>query len=175
MNFAVQWRASTEYCAWLYFTPDGQFEMSMLVESSVRRSPEEQGERGCRMPAFVSDKRYPPRSLKHVYILHNHPETPTFLSEKDIGALVMAARVHGEFVETKEGRVPLGVIAFFSRTYSPSSSSCDGFFEYGLGRRDVLKWMLDERGQWRSRSVGTVTWMDKTRFRLEPTPDGLNP
>ncbi|ATB34371.1 hypothetical protein MEBOL_007873 [Melittangium boletus DSM 14713] len=175
MNFETRWRVSTEYCAWLYYTPAEQFEMSMLVESTEPRPPGEQNERGCRMPAFVSDSRYPPRSLKHVYVLHNHPETPTNLSEKDINALVKVARLHGEFVETKAGRIPVGVVAFFSNTYAPSEASCGGFFEYSLGAKDVLKWTPDAQGKWRSRSVGTITWVGKTKFYFEPTSGSASP
>lgn len=168
MSFAPRWRASTEYCAWLYYTPDGKYEMSMLVESTVTPPPDEQDERGCRMPAFVEDKRYSSKSLKHLYVLHNHPSVPTNLSEKDIAAVVNVARIHGSFVETREGKVPVGIIAFFSNSYAPDRSGCDGFFEYELGNGEVVKWMPDERGGWSAEKVGTVTWTDKTRFRFDP-------
>ena len=168
MNFGARWRASTEYCSWLYYTPAGKYEMSMLVESSETIPPDDMSERGCRMPAYVDDKRYPPRSLKHLYVLHNHPAVPTHLSEKDIAALVNVARIHGEYLETKEGRIPVGIVAFFSNSPSPGPTDCDGFFEYGLGGRDVVRWTPDGRGTWRRESAGTVTWLSRTRFRFDP-------
>jgi proteasome lid subunit RPN8/RPN11 len=168
MNFGARWKASTEYCAWLYYTPDDKFEMSMLVESTATIPPDEQDERGCRMPAFVDDKRYPLRSLKHVYVLHNHPAVPTHLSEKDIAAIVNVARIHGGFIETKEGKIPVGVVAFFSNSYASSPTTCDGFFEYGMGSNEVVKWTPGEQGKWRRENAGSVTWISKTRFRFDP-------
>jgi hypothetical protein len=168
MNFNVQWRVSTEYCAWIYYTPDDRYELSMLVESGKTSSPDEQGERRCEMPAFVDDPRYPQRSLKYVYIVHNHPAYPTELSEIDISALVRAAKIHGGFLETKQGRIPLGIVAFFSSVYEPAAPSCDGFLEYNLERRtEVVKWTRDDQGHWRQGKAGTVTWLDETTFRLE--------
>ncbi len=120
------------------------------------------------MPAFVNDQRFPPRSLKHVYVLHNHPAIPTNISEKDIAALVNVARIHGEFVETKDGKIPVGVVAFFSNTHAPEPTACAGFFEYGLGSREVVKWTSDGQGQWHRESAGTVTWISKTKFHLDP-------
>jgi proteasome lid subunit RPN8/RPN11 len=168
MSFDPRWRASTEYCAWLYYTPDEKFEMSMLVQSTVTTPPDDQGERGCSMPAFVDDKRYPPRSLKHVYVLHNHPAVPTQLSQKDIAAIAKVARIHGEFVETKEGKIPVGIVAFFSNSYASNPTACDGFFEYSMGSNDVVKWTPDEQGTWRREKAGTVTWISKTEFRFDP-------
>ena len=168
MGFDVYWRVSTEYCAWVYYTPDHKYEMSMLVESSKTIPPDDQGERRCEMPAFVDDPRYPQHSLKYVYIVHNHAVFPTEISEIDIAAVVRAARIHGAFVETKEGRVPIGIVAFFSNTYNPTAPTCDGFLEYSLGRRnEVVKWARDEQGQWHQARAGTVTWLDDARFRLE--------
>lgn len=110
--------------------------MSMLVESTETIPPDEQGERGCRMPAFA--------------------------------AIVNVARIHGEFVETKEGKVPVAIVAFFSNSYAPSATSCDGFFEYGLGSKEVVRWTPDGQGKWHREIAGTVTWLDKTKFRFDP-------
>ncbi|MFL5349139.1 MAG: hypothetical protein ACJ8AT_30430 [Hyalangium sp.] len=142
--------------------------MSMLVESTETIPPDNQGERRCRLPPFVDDKRYPPRSLKYVYLVHNHPEFPTNISKLDIAGIVKAARIHGAFAETKEGKVPLGIVAFFSNSHNPISASCDGFFEYSLGRRtEVVKWTHAEQGQWLQEKAGTVTWLNETQFQID--------
>lgn len=166
INFSVRWRVSKEYCAWLYYTPDDKYEMSMLVESTDPVPPGQENERGCRMPAFIDDKRYPLRSLKYIYIIHNHP-APRTLTKKDIRALLNAARFHGKFVETKEGRIPLRAVAFFANSYAPGSPVCDGFFEYGLGSSEVVKWTPDDQGRWRREVAGTVTWTSEQDFRLD--------
>jgi hypothetical protein len=166
-NFQPRWRVSTEYCAWLYYTPAGKYEMSMLVESTEPIPPDDSDERGCRMPAFVEDKRYPPHSLQYVYVLHNHP-SPSILSDKDLRALINVARIHGRFIDTKEGKIPVGIVAFFANTYSPGAPVCDGFFEYRMGSTELLKWTPDEQGKWRREKVGTITWTSDTTYRFKP-------
>lgn len=167
-SFDMRWRVSTEYCAWLYYTPDSKYELSRLVESTSPIPPDNQGERGCTLPAFVEDNRYPANRLKHLYILHNHPGTPTNISEKDITAVVNAAKIHGAFVETREGKIPVSIVAFFSSHYDPSPTRCEGFFEYRKGSTEVMKWTPDERGQWRREKAGTVIWDNETDFRFVP-------
>ncbi len=164
-GFGVRWRVSTEYCAWLYYTPDEQYEMSLLVESTDPLPLHEGEERGCRMPPFVEDRRYPPESLKYVYILHNHP-APITLSDKDVRALAQAARLHGRFVETRQGRLPISIVAFFSNSYEPPS--CDGFFEYNQGDNALVKWTPELKGEWRREKMGTLTWTSAATYRFEP-------
>jgi hypothetical protein len=170
-SFNARWRGSTEYCSWLYYTPAGKYEMSMMVESADPIPPDHQNERFCKIPASVDDKRYPPRSLKHLYILHNHPAVPTNISNNDIGAVVKLARIHGQFAETSEGRIQVGIVAFFSNSYEPSPSSCDGFFEYSWGSTEVVRWRRDEQGQWRQEKAGTVTWLNETEFDFRPSQE----
>lgn len=167
-SFGTHWRASTEYCAWLYYTPANKYEMSMLVESTDPIPPGDQHERLCKLPALVSDKRYPQRSLKYLYILHNHPAVPTNISDRDIGAVIKLAKIHGGVIETAEGSIPVGIIAFFSNSYQAPASSCDGFFEYSWGSAEVLKWSPGERGEWRREKAGTVTWLNDSEFRFYP-------
>jgi hypothetical protein len=162
-NFQVRWRLSSEYCAWLYYTPDNKYEMSLLVEDL---SQDDLVKRSCRLPLVVEDPRYPPGSLKYVYILHNHP-APISISDKDVRAIVEAARAHGRVVETKDGSVPVSIIAFFSNSYSPESPSCDGFFEYSLTTNTLMKWQPDEQGHWSGKKAGTVTWLSETKFRID--------
>lgn len=152
MGFDVRWRVSREYCSWLYYTPDEKYEMSMLVEGP-EAPPYDQSKRSCVMPMVVADKRYAPESLKYVYFLHGHPEFPTGLSEKDMAAIALIRKVHGEYVETREGRVPVGFIAFFAKSYEPVQVKCDGFFEYSMGSNEVLKWTRDKQDRWHREEV----------------------
>lgn len=168
MHFDLRWRNTKEYCAWLYYTPDDKYELSMLVESTGPVPPRKQHERRCRAPAFVDDARYPPRSLRYLYFVHNHPATPTNLSEEDIGAVIKIARLHGPFVDTKEGRIPVGVIAFFANSYRSSAAMCDGFYEYSWGNSWVMRWTRDDEGRWQQEKAGTVTWLNEQEFNFEP-------
>lgn len=165
-SFPVRWRVSNEYCGWLYYTPDKKYELSYLVESTEPLRAN--GEKGCRAPAFVDDPRYPPQSLKYLYFLHNHPATPTNLSEEDIAAVAKIARIHGGSVQTEEGSLPVSIVAFISNSHPPQSFSCDGFYEYSHGSTEVLKWTPDERGQWQKTQVGTVSWINEREFHFVP-------
>jgi hypothetical protein len=167
MGFYERWRVSTEYCSWLYYTPDQKYEMSMLVEGPPQ-PPDEQDVRRCKLPAFVDDKRYSRGSLKYIYIIHNHPEFPTNISELDFDMIVLARKIHGESVETSEGRIPIGIVAYFAKSYDPAPTECEGFFEYRFGSSVVLKWMPDEQGRWRKEEVGTVTWTREGKALLKP-------
>jgi hypothetical protein len=139
----------------------------MLVESTEAVPSRSYQERRCKAPAFVDDKRYPPRSLKYLYFVHNHPAVPTRLSEEDIGAVVKIAKLHGGFVDTVEGRIPVGVIAFFANSSNPVTNSCDGFYEYSWGSSEVVRWTPDAQGQWRRAKAGTVTWISETDFKFK--------
>jgi hypothetical protein len=165
-SFPVRWRVSNEYCAWLYYTPDQKYDLSYLVEST--EALRANGEKGCRAPAFVDDPRYPPRSLKYLYFLHNHPATPTNISEEDIAAVAKIARIHGGFVQTAEGSIPVSIVAFISNSHPPQQLSCDGFYEYSHGSTEVLKWAPDDLGQWQKTKVGTVSWTNETDFHFAP-------
>jgi hypothetical protein len=138
----------------------------MLVESIDPLPSSEEEERTCRLPTFVDDKRYPPQLLKHVYILHNHP-SPITLSDRDVRAIATAARIHGKFVETRDGRIPVSIIAFFSNSYNPSQPTCDGFFEYSIATTDLWKWTPDEKGKWQREKMGTITWSDGQVYRFQ--------
>jgi hypothetical protein len=162
-NFDVRWRLASEYCAWLYYTPNNKYEMSMLVEDS---SQDGLLKRSCKLPLLVADQRYPPDSLKYVYVLHNHP-APLSISDKDVRAIVEVASAHGRAVETKEGSIPIAIVAFFSNSYNPESPSCDGFFEYSLHTNALMQWAPDATGRWSGKKAGTVTWFDETKFRID--------
>jgi hypothetical protein len=81
------------------------------------------------------------------------------------------AKIHGQFAETSEGRIPVGIVAFFSNSYEPSPSSCDGFFEYSWGSTEVIRWRRDEQGLWRREKAGTVTWLNETEFDFRPNQE----
>ncbi|WP_241758832.1 hypothetical protein [Pyxidicoccus parkwayensis] len=85
-------RTATEYCAWLYYTPEDQYEMSMLADQS-RPDDLVTGLRSCVLPAFVNDSRYAAGSLKHIFALHNHP-FGTRLSAADLRFIEAMANVH---------------------------------------------------------------------------------
>ncbi|HVG63830.1 MAG TPA: hypothetical protein VNA24_35020 [Hyalangium sp.] len=167
MGFPERWRVSREYCSWLYYTPDQKYEMSMLVEGPPQ-PPDEQGVRRCKLPVFVEDERYSKGSLKYVYIIHNHPEFPTAISEFDFGMLALARKIHGESVETREGRIPIGIVAYFAKSYDPAPTRCEGFLEYKFGSNEVLKWTPNDQGQWHSEVAGTVTWTSETEAHFSP-------
>ncbi len=139
----------------------------MLVEGPPQ-PPDEQDVRRCKLPVFVDDRRYSKGSLRYVYIIHNHPEFPTEISKFDFNMLALAKKVHGEFVETKQGRIPIGIVAYFVKSYDPAPTKCDGFFEYRFGSNEVLKWEPDEKGQWHSEVAGVVTWTSETEAHFTP-------
>jgi hypothetical protein len=105
-------RVAVEYCAWLYYTPEHQYEMSMLTD---RSGPGDlvTGTRTCFLPTFVSDARYAPGALKYVFALHNHPFGSP-LSSTDRLLIEELAGIHDWEIQTRDGEVRLAVIAFFS-------------------------------------------------------------
>lgn len=70
--------------------------------------------------------------------------------------------------ETKEGKIPVSIVAFFANSYSPTRPACDGFFEYSMASTDLFKWSPDERGNWRREKVGTITWTNEDPYRFTP-------
>jgi hypothetical protein len=94
-NFRLRWMISQEYCAWLYYTPDHKYEMSLLVAGMIQDDPRK---RTCRLPSVVIDDRYPPESLGYVFVLHNHPYE-NILSDFDIHFIVEMATEHGAIIE----------------------------------------------------------------------------
>ncbi|ATB41698.1 hypothetical protein CYFUS_007168 [Cystobacter fuscus] len=162
-DFQLRWRVSREYCAWLYYTPDHKYEMSMLTDQS--RLDGLDRKKSCVLPSHVDDQRYPPGSLKYVFALHNHPYAAR-LSDEDIRAIVAKGRTHGFEAETRDGKVRLAVIAFFSTSSDSEHPTCDGFFQYIPLTSQLLKWTQAE-GQWRCQQTGTLRWLNETDFRIE--------
>lgn len=160
-NFQLRWRLSREYCAWLYYTPDRKYEMSMLAAGAVHDDPQK---RTCGLPATVDDSRYAPESLGYVFVLHNHPYD-NVLSDRDIRFIVAMAVEHGVTVKTHAGEVPLSVVAFFSLSDSLERPPCDGFFQYIPATGELLRWLRSDSG-WGRQVIGRVEWLDSTRYRI---------
>jgi hypothetical protein len=160
-DFQVRWRVSSEYCAWLYYTPEHKYEMSMLTDQA---KPNLGDKKTCDLPPFVDDPRYPPSSLKYVFALHNHPFEDSF-SDSDIRRIVDYGVLHGFEADTKLKKVHLGIIAFFSRSADPTHPTCDGFFEYVPGVGELLKW-TQHQGNWVPESLGTVEWLNASEYRI---------
>jgi len=160
----VATRVATEYCAWIYYTPEHKFEMSMLADQPSSDDVTT-GKRSCNLPAFVKDERYPRDALKYIFSVHNHP-FGTSLSSRDLRFAEAMASLHSWFVETKSNKVLLSVIAFFSRSEDPERPTCDGFFQYIPATSDMLKWTQDS-GVWKREALGVVTWIDENNYRID--------
>lgn len=157
-------RLSKEYCAWLYYTPDNTYELSMLSDLSAPGS-QLQGKSTCYLPPFVDDPRYPPTSIQYIFSLHNHPFAGE-LSEDDIYLAVEMATTHDWFVKTRDTGVHFSTIAFFSRSMDGDAPSCDGFYQYVPGTDELLLW-THLGGRWARKKIGTVVWTDG-RFSITP-------
>jgi hypothetical protein len=156
-------RVSTEYCAWLYYTPEHKYELSMLTDVPLPGSTL-QGAASCLLPPNVDDPRYPPSSIKYIFLLHNHPFAGE-LSEADINFTVAMANAHELIVEAGNRTIPLSVIAFFSNSKDPQNPACDGIYQYAPATRELLRWDNIE-GDWKKNKVGTVHWLSRTRFNI---------
>jgi hypothetical protein len=157
-------RVSTEYCAWLYLTPENQYELSMLTDLAEAGSSMN-GETSCTLPTNVDDPRYPPGSIKYIFCLHNHPFSGE-ISGKDIYFAAAMANAHDLIVAAQDRKVPLAVIAFFSNSRDPGNPTCDGFYQYIPATRELLKW-TNSRGGWEGKKYGTVTWSGPSRFTIQ--------
>ncbi|MFL5355034.1 hypothetical protein [Archangium sp.] len=162
-DFQLRWRLSSEYCAWLYYTPEHKYEMSMLTDQS--RPDDLNSRKSCILPPVVEDRRYPPGSLKYVFALHNHPYNST-LSDYDIRFIVSKGDEDGFEVETRDGKIRLSIIAFFSDSDDTAHPTCDGFFQYIPLTGQLLKW-TSAQGAWHCEQTGTIKWFARTDFRFE--------
>jgi hypothetical protein len=130
-NFATYWRASSEYCAWIYYTPEGTYELSKLTDQS-KVDPAHR-EKTCWLPPTVRDQRYSPSSIKHICALHNHLfDDP--LSTTDLKFIIQEGSRHGEppyygfLHQTRDGERLLSIVAFFSNQIQ--NPTCDGYYQY---------------------------------------------
>lgn len=160
-DFATRWRYATEYCAWIYYTPDRKYVVSKLTDQS--RVDPALRYKACLLPSVVEDPRYPPDSIKYIYALHNHPY-PHTLSDKDIEFIAEQGEMHGLTADTKDGPLRLSIIAFFSnKTVEPT---CDGFHQYIPISGHIRTWTRTPR-QWECRQTGLVRWLNQTEFSVE--------
>lgn len=150
-GFDVRWRVGTEYCAWIYYTPDGKYALSKLTDQTDMRLAE-QGKR-CLLPYQVNDPRFPPDSIQYVFALHNHLfDDP--LSTGDMSFILNHGFAHGFEHETQDGSVRISAVAFFSN--DPDAPRCDGFYQYIPLTRQVLKWT--RTSQWECTQKYWVDW-----------------
>jgi hypothetical protein len=159
---ALALRVADEYCAWLYYAADEKYHMSMLTNQSDGDDAQSK-RKTCRLPAFVDDPRYPLWSIKYVFALHNHPFGGP-LSFADLGRIIASARTHEWIVDTKDGKVPIAMVAFFSNA-GGENAKCDGFFQYTPETRELVRFTKTQ-GEWFRDEIGRVTWIDKTTYRL---------
>lgn len=157
-------RTSTEYCAWLYYTPEHQYEMSMLTDLS-RPDDALAGRRSCILPTFVKDPRYQRGDLKYIFALHNHP-FGSELSSLDLRFIEAKASIHEWEVQTKRDKVRLAIIAFFSKSKDPAAPRCDGFHQYVPATREIMTWTRTQE-QWRQTRHGVVVWLDERSYRIK--------
>lgn len=158
----VALRSSKEYCAWLYYTPDKKYQMSMMTDQSSSDDPQRK-RRTCRLPAYVEDARFSAWDIKYIFALHNHPFGGA-LSLNDMRQIIALANLHEWVVETKSGRIPLAIVAFFSKP-DREVPSCDGFYQYTPETRDLLRFVR-EGDAWLRQDLGKVTWLDANTYRL---------
>ncbi|MGZ3458045.1 MAG: hypothetical protein ACXU86_06010 [Archangium sp.] len=161
-NFKLYWELSTEYCAWIYYTPDKQYEMSMVATNTSQGDAKM---RTCDIPSHIRDSRYSDGSLGYVFVIHNHP-VGNELSRRDIRFVFNQGVLHGFSFEAGEREIPIGIIAFFSKG-GPGNASCDGFFQYTPLTGELLRWTVDGTSGLKKEQYGVVRWKDAENFEIE--------
>jgi len=166
-DLALAKRTSKEYCAWLYYTPARQYELSMLTDMAAPGS-ELYGQASCRLPSEVDDPRYPLESPQHIFVLHNHPFSGE-ISRVDIHFAVDMARVHALVSDVSGKKVPLSIIAFFSNSSDGETPSCAGFYQYVPATGELLQWARSA-GSWKKKRMGAVNWSLDGTFSIDRSP-----
>jgi len=161
---------STEYCAWIYSTPNSEYEVSLIATPEVQREGEQ---RFCSLPRRVIDTRfvdepdYPDRHIKYAIAIHSHP-SPRIFTQEDIIYLVEMERYLQETLHDN-GQIRLAMAAFYSRE-DRDKPACDGFFQYRTSARTIQMWTLNEKGDWQTRDAATVDYRRNPKSgRLEVT------
>jgi hypothetical protein len=169
-DFSTRWRVATEYCAWVYYTPDHKYVVSKLTDQA-NVDPANRY-KSCLLPSSVDDSRYPPGSIKYIYALHNHPLGST-LSPSDIDLIVSMGDLHGFETNTKNGVVRLSLVAFFSEKIV--EPTCDGFHQYIPLTGQILTWTRTP-SRWDCRQTGLVTWRkDRKTFDVKQLDSSCTP
>ncbi|MFY0563167.1 hypothetical protein ACN28E_04935 [Archangium lansingense] len=156
-------RVSTEYCAWLYYTPEHKYELSMLTDVPAPGSALK-GEATCLLPPNIDDPRYAPSSIKYIILLHNHPFASE-ISKPDVYFAIAMANAHALTVEAGGRTIPLSVVAFFSNSKDSQNSTCDGFYQYIPATSELQKW-TNTSGDWKGKRIGMVNWINDTEFTI---------
>jgi hypothetical protein len=151
------WDNSTEYCAWIYATPEGQYEISWIATNELQSRDYL---KKCDLPFRVADPRYaddpeyPDRKIIYVLAIHNH-SVPSVLTSGDIAYITNVDRYIKESLHDN-GQADLGIVAFFTPD-GHDKASCGGFFQYTLSTNVIQKWTANEDGEWRPSTVATVS------------------
>ncbi|QRK11858.1 hypothetical protein JQX13_18435 [Archangium violaceum] len=127
----------------------------MLTDLSIPGSALRR-EASCLLPPYVDDPRYPPSSIKYIFLLHNHPFAGE-ISIVDINFAIAMVNAHELIAEAGNRTVPLSVVAFFSNSKDSQNPTCDGFYQYIPATSELLKWMNTD-GEWEKEKIGTVSW-----------------
>lgn len=81
--------------------------------------------------------------------------------------IINLAKVHEWVVETRDGRIPIAIVAFFSNSSSSQGApACDGFYQYVPETRALLRFSRVD-GEWIRKKLGKVTWLSSTAYRLD--------
>jgi hypothetical protein len=167
-GFDVRWRAGSEYCAWIYYTPDGKYVLSKLTDQSSMAP--EAAYKTCKLPSQVSDQRFPSESLQYIYALHNHLYDDP-VSQQDMQFIISRGSEHGFEAETRSGKVQLSIVAFFSNEVA--SPHCDGFYQYIPSRSRIFKWT--HVAEWSCKQTHVVDWNDDfSKASLTEAPDSCS-
>jgi hypothetical protein len=147
-GFDTRWRIGTEYCAWIYYTPDSKYVLSKLTDQRRVGLPQES--KKCALSSYVDDQRFPADSIKYIVALHNHLNDDV-LSPDDLSFLLDQGVTHGL---GGNGSVQLSAVAFFSNDVE--SPRCDGFYQYLPLTGQILKWTRVTR--WMCEQTHRVEW-----------------
>jgi hypothetical protein len=153
---------STEYCAWIYYTPHGVYEMSWVGTNTEQPDSKL---RNCNLPHYVSDPRYPDSEIMYVFAIHTHP-VPGELTRGDIEYIIRVGEKHGKTFYTPAGPVNLGIIAFTSNS-TGGKVTCDGFFQYTPFTGELQRWTRNQDGQWRPEKMGKIAYEWKADGSLD--------
>ena len=163
-EFSTYWRRASEYCAWIYYTPDGNYELSKLTDQS-RIDPANR-KKTCLLPPAVRDRRYSLGGIKYICALHNHLFDDA-LSTLDLKFIVQEGLRHGSpphfgyRQETRDGGRLLSTVAFFSNQVE--APTCDGYYQY-FPLTGVIVKVTHKNNRSTCEQFALVKWDDTLEF-----------
>jgi len=81
--------------------------------------------------------------------------------------IISLAKLHEWVVETKDGKIPMAIVAFFSDSKSNQGTPrCGGFYQYTPETRNLRR-VTRVNGEWVQTKLGRVTWINPTTYRLD--------